>query len=246
MATGAADLPNPFIRFRPCRLEKSQHRHLQRPGVVVRNRRLAPREVECVHDFAEDVQLSLIDRRVPDAHGRGAFEPWKPWELNFSKRRSPLAPYMICNCEGSPATARSSQSRHAIASSLKPQGHERIECERGVAEPAVPIVPVPHAPNPFGKRRRRRRDDAASRGERQRLQCDRGPQYFVAPRSVVGVLGAPIAPPRLGIANRFNRVRWSRRWTPGMDARPSGMGSDRLPDGELRDRGQPDTVCRHL
>jgi GH15 family glucan-1,4-alpha-glucosidase len=47
-------------------------------------------------------------------------DPWKPVSHGISCsgiRRVPSSPYMICRSEGLPATARSSHSRHALASS---------------------------------------------------------------------------------------------------------------------------------
>ena len=50
--------------------------------------------------------------------------------------------------------------------------HERQQCQRRVAEPAVPVVPVPNASERLGQRRRRRGDDAARRRVGERLERD--------------------------------------------------------------------------
>jgi len=48
-----------------------------------------------------------VDRSYPGSHGSSI----------SGSNRSPATPYNTCNCEGAPAPARSSQSRHAFASS---------------------------------------------------------------------------------------------------------------------------------
>ena len=50
------------------------------------------------------------------------------------------------------------------------RAHERQQRQRGVAQPAVPVVPVPHASERLGQRRRRRGHDAPRRLVGQRLQ----------------------------------------------------------------------------
>ena len=60
-------------------------------------------------------------------------------------RRSPATPYMICSSSGLPATARSSQSRHAVASSMKARPDQRVQGERRIAQPAIAVIPVARA-----------------------------------------------------------------------------------------------------
>ena len=100
---------------------------------------------------------------------------------------------MICRCAGSPATARSSQSRNATRLVLEAGAHERVDRERRVAQPAVAVVPVAHAADLLGERGRGRGDDAAGRRVGERLQRDRRAQHRVAPLAVVGAAGRPVA-----------------------------------------------------
>ena len=76
-------------------------------------------------------------------------------------RRAPSTAYMICRSSGSPATARSSQSRHSRRLVGVAGPDQRLEGERGVAQPAVAVVPVALAAEVLGQRRRGRGDDAA-------------------------------------------------------------------------------------
>src|SRR5205085_11410301 len=52
-------------------------------------------------------------------------------------------------------------------------GEQGVQGERRVAEPAVPVVPVPNASELLGEGRRGGRDDPAGRRVRQRLERDR-------------------------------------------------------------------------
>ena len=92
---------------------------------------------------------------------------------------------MICTSAGSPAIARSSQSRHPSASFREAVHHERLQGERGVAEPDEAVVPVAHAAERLGQARRRGRDDAAGVLVREGAQHEqRAPHdVVVSPRS---------------------------------------------------------------
>ena len=59
-------------------------------------------------------------------------------------------PYMIWIWLGLPAAARSSQSRHMLRLVVIAGVHQRQQRERGVAQPAVAIVPVAHAADASG------------------------------------------------------------------------------------------------
>ena len=115
-------------------------------------------------------------------------------------RRAPPMSYMICRSAGSPATARSSQSREGARLVDVAADHQRVEGQAGVAHPAEAIVPVAHAADLLGQRRRRRRDDAAGRRVGQRLQREQRAHDGVAPRPLVGAAAGPLAPEALGRA----------------------------------------------
>ena len=173
MPARPAHLPDPFVGLVPRRLEVLEQVPLERPGVVVRVEAVHARLVEHVHHLAVHVELELLVRRVADPHRPRALVPRQPVELVLGERAArPPSPYMICSCAGSPATARSSQSRHGRASSVIAGVEERVERERRVAQPAVAVVPVPLAADPLRQRRRRRSDDAAGRRVGERLQHD--------------------------------------------------------------------------
>ena len=87
----------------------------------------------------------------------------------------------MCSVDGSPATALSSQLRHAERFLGVAADHERVQRVGGVAQPAVAIVPIPHAPDLLRQRRRRRGNDAAGGCKRQRLERDERAHHLISP-----------------------------------------------------------------
>ncbi len=88
---------------------------------------------------------------------------------------------MICSCAG--AAGGGAQQPVAPGARLVVVAgvHQRQQRERGVAQPAVAVVPVARAADLLGQRRRRRRDDAAGRRVGQRLEGDQRAHDRVAP-----------------------------------------------------------------
>ena len=82
---------------------------------------------------------------------------------------------------GSPATARTTQSRHAVGLLDVAGGHQRVEGERRVAQPAEAVVPVAHAADELRQRRGGRGDDPAGRRVRERLERDQRALDLVGP-----------------------------------------------------------------
>ena len=78
-------------------------------------------------------------------------------------------------------------------------GHERVQGERRVAEPAVAVVPVPHAAEVLGQRGRGGGDEPAGRRIREGLQRDERADDRVLPVALVLAPLRPVAPPRLGL-----------------------------------------------
>jgi hypothetical protein len=72
---------------------------------------MAAIQVERVHALAVEIELELAVRGVADADRSAALVPPSHGSSYSESRRSPVTPYMICACEGMPATARKCQSR---------------------------------------------------------------------------------------------------------------------------------------
>ena len=97
------------------------------------------------------------------------------------------------------------------------EGEQRAHGERGVAQPAVAIVPVEVAAEPLGQRRGRRGDDRARRRVDEQLERERAAEHGPGER-------ARRSRTRAAHARHQSIVRVSAR----SHGRPSG-GSDRRP-----------------
>src|SRR5262249_57997259 len=70
---------------------------------------------------------------------------------------------------------------------VEAEGVQAPERERGVADPAIAVVPVPLAARGLGQGRGGRRRDGTDRGERQALEGQRAPGQTAAPAVARGV-----------------------------------------------------------
>src|SRR5262245_33457321 len=161
MLRAAAGLPNALIRLPPDLFQLVRECKLEAPRGTARRNAADVRLMQGVHHLAEDIELELLVRRVADAHRTRTFITRKPWELPFpEKTLTGKAIHDLClrRTTGRSANQPIAPRRcFAIVASV----HQREQCERGVAQPAIAIVPVAHASDLLGERRRRRRDDAA-------------------------------------------------------------------------------------
>ena len=110
-----------------------------------------------------------LDAALPMRTGLDSANPGSQGSSSSVSRRSPAMPYMIW-------TRRDHRRRRGSATRarLSPRSitgvKHRHQRQRGVPQPAIAIVPVAHAAQPFRQRGRRRGDDAARRLICQRLQ----------------------------------------------------------------------------
>ena len=114
---GAAHLPEAVVGLVPVALEEVQQCDLQVPGVV--GGADAASRVRCrpSRTSPHTSSWNWSAAALPTRTGRGALVAGQPGQSVSGSRRVPSRPYMICRSAGSPATARSSQSRQAVASS---------------------------------------------------------------------------------------------------------------------------------
>ncbi|KAG0925791.1 hypothetical protein G6F31_018617 [Rhizopus arrhizus] len=91
---------------------------------------------------------------------------------------------------------------------------QRIQGQGGIAQPAMPVIPVAATAQLLGQRRRGRRDDAAGRLKGQQLQGDQRSHDSVSPFAQaifpMTALG-PFAPPRNGAIHALQAVRHEMR-----------------------------------
>lgn len=77
---------------------------------------------------------------------------------------------MICRSSGLPVTARNSHLRHAFHLLDESRAKQRVQRERGIAQPAETVVPIAAAADLFRQRRGTGGHDAACLAVRQSLQ----------------------------------------------------------------------------
>ena len=206
MAARPANFPDAFIRLLPVRLQELEQGDLYSPGCRLRFQAGGSRQMQRVHDFAVDIELELLRCRVAHAHRSRAAIAGQPAHLVFIE--TPLARDAVEYLQILGTT------RHGAQQPLAPGDRffvvageqQRVQRERGIAQPAVTVVPVAHTALLLRQRSRGRRDDPSGGRIGQRLQRDQRAHYGIAPASLVGAAFGPFAPLVLGCRQRLLRV----------------------------------------
>ena len=157
-------------------------------------------------ELAVDVELQLSRCGVADTDRRRALVPVEVRQLVLVEpplAAEPVHDLDVLGVAGDRAHDPVAPARRFLD---VPGGHERVQGQRRVAEPAEPVVPVAHAAEELRQRRGRRGDDPAGRLEREGLQRDQGTLDFVGPATLVGGSLRPRAPPVIGLLDDGERV----------------------------------------
>ena len=145
-----------------------------------------------VGDLAEDVELQLPGGVIADPHRRRVLVSGQPRDDQL--RQPPLSTHPVHDLD----LARTAGDRpnKPIAPCLRllvvAEIHEGQQRERGIAQPAITIIPVPHAAETLGKRRCGCGDDPPGRGVGQGLQRDERAFDRFRPRPDIGTAIAPL------------------------------------------------------
>ena len=177
---------------------QSTIRDRSHPGVVGDRPAVLVEEVDGVDELAVDVELELVGGAVPDAHGGRAavalpvvedllLEIGVAVDRVHDLERPGLALVLLAEPVGQPAA-----ERRGLLGEAEPQ--QRVEGERGVADPRVAVVPVAAAAELLGEARGRGGDERARRPVRQELQRQRGTPDDLAPPSLVARRRDPAQP----------------------------------------------------
>jgi hypothetical protein len=230
VAPGAANLPDPFVRFAPALLEQSEHVPAELPGRKRGAHVFLARLIERVRHLAVDIELLLRGGRVAD-----------PYRLRVLEARQPLHdPLGQPSLTGDPvhdldvirvAGHGPQQPGAPLARLIQVAGvDERKQRQRRVAEPAVAVVPVALAAGPLRQRCRRRGDDPSRRTVGEALEDDERLQNGVPVGPRVTAARRPFPPERLGLAQRRLGVDGNRkvrmRGEPGQRERHPFAGAD--------------------
>ena len=140
------------------------------PAGLIVAKAAATRLMQRVHDFAINVQLKLLRGGVADPDGICPIVSGKPGNLPFRQPPFPGKPVHDLKLVGiagrRPEKPRPPCIRLVVVSGV----HQRQQRDRGVPQPAEPVIPVPHPAGLLRQRRGRRRHDAAGRAVGQRLE----------------------------------------------------------------------------
>ena len=199
-----------------------------------------PRGVDAAQGLAVDVELKLLRGGVADADRPRAFVAGQPVGSSISvNRRPPRMSYMICSLHRVArhgADEPVAEARRLVDIAAE---HERMERERGVAQPAEAVVPVAHAAELLGQAGGRRGDDRSRRGEGQRLEGDERSQHRIAVAAVVRAAGGTSRSNRRASATTPARVE--RHRLRQMGCVPAELEGEALApiDGELGEMTAP-------
>ena len=224
MPRRSAHLPDALVRLAPDLRELLQHGALDGPGLVILRQPAAPRLVEGAHHLAVDVELALPVRGVADPHRRRAREPGQPIRLPLVEAALAREPVHDLQLVG--------RARHGAHEPVAPRlrflevaaVHQGEQRHRRIAQPAIAVVPIAGAADPFRQGGGGGRHDAAGRSVGETLQRDQRTAHRLLPmrrhRAVLGhrmAARAPLRPERLRVGERQRRV-------------------DRVGNGEMRGR----------
>jgi len=193
---------------------------------------------------------------VARADGRRALVPRQPGELQLGE--APLAGDAVHDVELRGRAGSRAQQPLAPGARFVPVAglEERHQRERGVAQPAVAIIPVSHAAEALGQRRRRRGHEPARRRKGQGLERDERSKHVGVPRTRVPALLGPGGPVPVcalqGLVGVERTRRLEVRRTPGEIegqalAGANGEGRDRpvilARQRDRREQAQPVRAC---
>ena len=191
----AARLPDALVGLLPDLLRAlhlvGEHRPQALGDVVA----LLGVQVHRVEHRAEHVVLALVVGAVADAHRARAFVALEVLERRLLQ--VPLARDPVHDLQRAILVAL--QVGHVldevVGLPVQPERVQAPQRERGVAHPAVAVVPVAFPVRRLGQRGGRRRDERAGGHEREALQRQRRALEVIAPGMIgVGAVGQPAAP----------------------------------------------------
>ena len=237
MLRRAANFPDPLVGLPPDFLQMFEKGELRRPARRVGRQSAPPRLVMDVHDLAEDVELKLAVSGVAEAHRRRIFVTRQPRRDPFGQ--PPLTGDAVHDLQlARTAGYRAQQPFAPCLRLVEVTGtHGAEQNQRGVAQPAIAVVPVALAADFFRQRCGGSGDHAAGRRVGQRLERQHGAQYGVRPLAGGPAFCRPVPPKCLGVVKRRDWIeaglqRPMRREI-AQDKRNGLAGGD----GEFADRG---------
>src|SRR5690606_24643119 len=139
--------------------------------------------------------LVLLRRGIAHAHGRGTSVTRQP--IQGELRQAPLSVDAVHDLHLLRSTSDGAQQPFSPRAGfvLKSAAEERVQNERGVAQPREPVVPVAYAAEPLWEGGGGGSDRPARRGVGEGLQGDERADDRIPPRASVGAAAGPVSPP---------------------------------------------------
>ena len=198
MAPSASHFPDALVRHLPDILQMLNQRQLLCPGRGDRSEKVISHLIGGIDQLPEDVELQLSGRGVADANRGCAVIAWQPRHVPFlqlSFARKAIHDLDLVRTAGH-AALQPSPPRLGFLQIAG--GHQGGQSERGVAHPAVAVVPIAVAPELLRQRRGGSGDDSAGGRIGQRFQGQQGALHRLSEATGVRALGGPVTPEHLG------------------------------------------------
>ena len=208
-AAAAADLPDALVHQVPVLLEPVQLAAEMGPEVEADRGAVLVVEIDRIHQLAGDIELELLPGGIADPDRARAAIPLEVLENHLGELVPPVDAVhdlqRLALGQLSAAGLEPVHERRRLL--LEADAKQRVEGERGVANPGVAVVPVAPAADGLGQRGRRRRDDGAGGGVGEQLEHQRAALDHLPPAPLVGAVADPPSPvahrllePLLGLA----------------------------------------------
>ena len=197
----AARLPDPLVGLLPDRLGALGLGLDQRPQPARQPLAAARVQQHRVERGAEHIVLALVERAVAGPHGAGAVVATEILEELLGQVATTVDPVHDLQPAVVVALEVGDELHELVGLPVEVEVVQRLERERRVADPRVPVVPVALPARGLGQRRGQRGDGRARRHVRQALDRERR-ALDQRPELVVGDAGPrqPVAPePRRGL-----------------------------------------------
>src|SRR5581483_1984890 len=195
MARRSAHLPNARIGACP-QLAYRTREAQQQIALVSVERAAAFHETESgEHDLPVNVELKLIVRGVSDPHRFESAVALQMRQLALGQRRLAVDVVEHLQARLSEPGGVQQPTQEGARFGDETQIDEGLQYQRGVAQPAVAIVPIARTAGTFRQRSGGGGDDSAGQAVGQQLEGDRATQHRFSMIASVAALVTPALPP---------------------------------------------------
>jgi len=199
----AAGLPDPLVRLVPVLAQPVDDLRHRLPALVRQLQAVAVAEDDGVHRLAVDVELELVGGAVPDPHRPRAAPALEVIEHLLGQVGTAIDPVhdpqrtraVPCLVRG--AVLEPLAERGGLVDVTEPE--QRVNGERAIPDPGVPVVPVALAAFLLGQPGGRRGHQGAGGRVGHQLERHGRPGDHLAPAAGVGRAAQPVAPEASGL-----------------------------------------------